>query len=101
MPLFFFSPVTRIGEARRRAPAALGRRPWGFGSGQGRGKRGSGMWGIDSPTHLGSGRGEGAGRREWAAVALVARGGGASAREERLEAAEVVAGMAGGSGSLL
>jgi len=65
------------------------------------GKRGSGMWGIDSPTHLGSGRGEGAGRREWAAVALVARGGGASAREERLEAAEVVAGMAGGSGSLL
>ena len=41
------------------------------------------MWGIDSPTHLGSGRGEGAGRREWAAVALVARGGGASAEEGR------------------
>ena len=27
----------------------------------GEGKRGSGAWGIDSPAHLGSGRGEGAG----------------------------------------
>jgi hypothetical protein len=57
--------------------------------------------GFDSPAHLGSGRGEGAGRRERAAAALVVCDGGASAREERLEAAEVVAGMAGGSGSLL
>ena len=49
-----------------------------------------------------SGHGSGRWRApESAAAALVARGGGASAREERLEAAEVVAGMAGGSGSLL
>ena len=57
--------------------------------------------GFDSPAHLGLGRRSEAGRRERAAAALVARGCGASAREERLEAAEVVAGMAGGSGTLL
>ena len=46
-------------------------------------KRGSGMQGFDSPSHLGLRHGEEAGRRERAAAALVARGGGASAREER------------------
>ena len=37
------------------------------------------MQGIDSPAHLGSGRGEGAGRRGPAAAALMERGGGAGA----------------------
>ena len=49
-----------------------------------RGKRGGGMWGIDPPAHLGSGRSEEAGQREQAAAALAACGGGAgSLGEER------------------
>ena len=40
------------------------------------GKRGGGMWGIDSPTHLGPGRSEEAGRRGPAALALRRGGGG-------------------------
>ena len=45
------------------------------------GKRGGGMWGIDSPTHLGPGRSEEAGRwrrRYWSGAAALAlrRGGG-------------------------
>ena len=46
------------------------------------GKRGSGMWGIDSPTHLGPGRSEEAGQREQAAAALAACGSGAESCEE-------------------
>ena len=53
MPLFFFSPVTRTGEARRRAPAALGRHPGGAAADKGRGKSIKGLWGLDSPAHLG------------------------------------------------
>ena len=49
---------------------------------RGRGKRGGGMWGIDPPAHLGSGRSEEAGQREQAAAALVACGGGAVCCEE-------------------
>ena len=46
------------------------------------GKRGSGMWGIDPPAHLGPGRSEEADQREQAAAALAACGGGAVSREE-------------------
>ena len=51
--------------------------------------------GFDSPAHLGLGRRSEAGRRERVAAALVARGGGASAREEGLGLVSAVAGMAG------
>ena len=82
---------------RRRAIRPL----WATAAAGSEGERGRDVRECDSRPHLGLGRRSEAGRRERAAVALVARGGGASAREERLEAAEVVAGMAGGSGSLL
>jgi len=59
-------------------PAAQGARAAGI-----VGKRGGGMWGIDSPTHLGPGRSEEAGRRGPVAAALLERGGGASAEEGR------------------
>ena len=41
------------------------------------------MWGIDSPTHLGPGRSEEAGRRGPPAAALLERGGGAGTEEGR------------------
>ena len=47
------------------------------------GKRGSGMWGIDPPAHLGPGRSEEADQREQAAAALAACGGGTVSCEER------------------
>ena len=50
--------------------------------------------GFDSPAHLRLGRRSEVGRRGPAAAAQPKRGGGASTREEWLEAAEVVAGMA-------
>jgi len=78
----FLSPRgTEEGRGRRSAPAI--RRRGGSAAALGRGKRGSGMWGIDSPTHLGPGRSEEAGRRGPAAAALLERGGGAGTEEGR------------------
>ena len=57
--------------------------------------------GFDSPAHLRLGRCSEVGRRGPAAAAQPKRGGGASTGEEWLEAAEVVAGMAGARGALL
>ena len=62
------------------APAI--RRRGGLAAARGRGKRGGGMWGIDPPAHLGSGRSEEAGQREQAAAALAACGGGTESCEE-------------------
>ena len=45
-------------------------------------ERGKEVLGCDSRPHLGLGRRAEAVRREWAAAALVARGGGADARED-------------------
>ena len=70
------------GEGGRR-PAPAIRRRGGLAAARSRGKRGGGMWGIDSPAHLGSGRSEEAGQREQAAAALAACGGGAVSCEER------------------
>ena len=78
----FSRPEQGRGGGRRPAPAI--RRRGGLAAARRRGKRGGGMWGIDSPAHLGSGRSEEAGQREQAAVALAACGGGAgSLGEER------------------
>ena len=69
MPFSFFSPATRTGEVRRRAPAALGRRPWGFGGGQGRGKKRGAAMGNPLPAPIwavaqrGGGATEDSGRR--------------------------------------
>ena len=60
------------------------RRPWVSGRGGEEGKRGSGVRGIDSLALLGSGRGEGAGRREPAAAGGNGGGGGAVGQEGRL-----------------
>jgi len=67
-----------LGRRRRRF-----RRPWASGRGGEEGERGSGVREIDSPAHLGSGRGEGAGRREPAAAGGNGGGGGAVRCEER------------------
>ena len=48
---------------------------------------------IDSPAHLGSGRGEGAGRRGPAAAALMERGGDARGAREALVVAAGHAGL--------
>ena len=93
-----FNPQSRgggLGRRRRRF-----RRPWASGRGGEEGERGSGVRGIDSPAHLGSGRGEGAGRRGPAAAAPMERGGGAVARRGELEAAEAVVRRLRSSGSL-
>ena len=47
--------------------------------------------GFDSPAHVGLGRGEGAGRREPAAAALMECGGGVAGPREELGAAVVLA----------
>ena len=67
-----------LGHRRRRF-----RWPWASGRGGEEGERGSSVREIDSPAHLGSGHGEGAGRRGPAAVALMERGGGAGTEEGR------------------
>ena len=54
--------------------------------------------GFDSPAHLGLGRGEGAGRREPAAAALMEGGGGTAGPGEELGAA---VGLAAEPGALL
>ena len=96
------SPSSRPEQGRRpEAAAAADSAVLGHSGGRERGGKGREVRECDSRPHLGLGWRAEAGRRERAAAALVARGGGARAREERLEAAEVVAGMAGGSGSLL
>ena len=48
------------------------------------GKRGSGVKGFDSPSHLGLRHGEEAGRRERAAAVLMVRGGSAGTEEARV-----------------
>ena len=83
---------------RRRRPIWP---PWTTAAAGGEGKRGRGHVGFDSPAHLRLGRRSGVGRRGPPAAAQLKRGGGAGTGGEWLEAAEVVAGMAGGSGSLL
>ena len=78
------SPSSPLALGGRGSPAAaLGRWLRALGRPGSWGKRGGGMWGIDSPTHLGPGRSEEAGRRGPVAVALLERGGGASAEEGR------------------
>ena len=98
---FLFLPSTQNRGGHWLAGGGPIRAPWAMAAAGNEGERGREVRGCDSRPHLRLGRRVEAGRRERAAAALVARGGGASAREERLEAAEVVAGMAGGSGSLL
>ena len=98
---FLFLPSTQNRGGRWLAGGGLGPVAQGARAAGNERERGKEVLGCDSRPHLGLGRRSEAGRRERAAAALVARGGGASAREERLEAAEVVAGMAGGSGPLL
>ena len=78
------SPFSRPEQGRgEAAPGAGDSAAWGLAAARSRGKRGGGMWGIDSPAHLGSGRSEEAGQREQAAAALAACGGGAVSCEER------------------
>ena len=68
---------------RGGAVAALGLRLGVTAAAGEEGKRGSGVQGFDSPSHLGLRRGEEAGRRERAAAALMVRGWGAGAEEAR------------------
>ena len=63
-----------------------------------RGKGARGTWGFDSPAHLGLGCGEGAGRREPAAAALMECGGGTAGPGKELGAA---VGLAAEPGALL
>ena len=82
MPLLLLPPDQNRGWGGRRLAPAI-RRLGGPAAARDRGKRGSGVWGIDSPAHLGLGRGEGAGRHGPAAAALMERGGGAGTEERR------------------
>jgi len=91
-----FIPQSRgggLGRRRRRF-----RRPWASGRGGEEGERGSGVREIDSPAHLGSGRGEGAGRREPAAAGRSGCGGGAAGQEGRLGSAVRLCGWSWSSG---
>ena len=81
-PFFLLPPTQNRGGvgARRRRPI---RPPWAKAVAGRRGKRARRGVGFDSPAHLGSGRGEGAGRREPAAAGGNGGGGGAVRCEER------------------
>ena len=81
MPLPFFFPATRIGEARRRAPAAGNPTAPASEAAGDRGKRERGLWGIDPLPHLELGwRAEAARRERAAAVGEICGGGVREAR---------------------
>ena len=81
MPLPFFSPATRTGEARRRAPAAGNPASPASEAAGDRGKRERGLWGIDPLPHLELGwRAEAARRERAAAVGEICGGGVREAR---------------------
>ena len=77
LPFLFLLPPKQSRGGGSEVPAAMGPRPGGATAAGVEGERGSGVRGINSPAHLGLGRGEEAGQREQAAAALGGSGGGA------------------------
>ena len=74
----------RPGHDGRRAAAALGRHPGGAVAVKGRGKSTKGLWGLDSPAHLGWWRPVDGSPRRRAELGGYGGGGGAGELEERL-----------------
>ena len=79
---FLFLPSTQNRGGRWLAGGGPIRAPWAMAAAGNERERGKEVLGCDSRPHLGLGRRAEAGQWERAAAALVARGGGAGARED-------------------